>query len=70
VKAKGARSSRRPGRHDKALEGKAYITGSFSVADAALFYVDFGPRRMGIRGCRKLCRALCPAGWPARRWRG
>ncbi len=26
---------------DKALEGKAYITGSFSVADAALFYVEF-----------------------------
>ena len=26
---------------DKALEGKEYLTGSFSVADAALFYVEF-----------------------------
>jgi len=26
---------------DKALEGKEYITGKFSVADAALFYVEF-----------------------------
>jgi glutathione S-transferase len=26
---------------DKALEGRAYITGAFSVADAALFYVEF-----------------------------
>ena len=26
---------------DKVLEGKTYITGSFSVADAALFYVEF-----------------------------
>ena len=26
---------------DKALEGKEYIAGSFSVADAALFYVSF-----------------------------
>jgi glutathione S-transferase len=34
---------------DKALEGKAYITGSFSVADAALFYVEFwAAGRMGI----------------------
>lgn len=26
---------------DKALDGREYLTGSFSVADAALFYVEF-----------------------------
>ena len=26
---------------DKALEGKEYLTGKFSIADAALFYVEF-----------------------------
>jgi len=26
---------------DKALEGKEYVAGQFSVADAALFYVTF-----------------------------
>ena len=26
---------------DKALEGKEYVAGKFSVADAALFYVEF-----------------------------
>ena len=26
---------------DKTLEGKEYLTGSFSIADAALFYVEF-----------------------------
>jgi glutathione S-transferase len=26
---------------DKALEGKEYLTGAFSVADAALFYVEY-----------------------------
>lgn len=32
---------------DKALEGKDYIAGAFSVADAALFYVEFwGADRM------------------------
>jgi glutathione S-transferase len=34
---------------DKALAGKDYITGAFSVADAALFYVEFwAAARMGI----------------------
>jgi glutathione S-transferase len=32
---------------DKALEGKEYLAGAFSVADAALFYVEFwGAERM------------------------
>jgi glutathione S-transferase len=26
---------------DKALAGKDYVVGSFSIADAALFYVEF-----------------------------
>ena len=26
---------------DKALEGKEYLAGAFSIADAALFYVEF-----------------------------
>ena len=34
---------------DKALEGKEYIAGTFSVADAAVFYVEFwGADRMGM----------------------
>lgn len=33
---------------DKALAGKDYIAGGFSIADAALFYVEFWAGRMGI----------------------
>lgn len=33
---------------NSALEGKPYITGDFSVADAALFYVEFWAERIGI----------------------
>jgi glutathione S-transferase len=34
---------------DKALEGKEYLTGKFSIADAALFYVEFWTSgRMGM----------------------
>ena len=32
---------------DKALAGKDYVVGTFSIADAALFYVEFwGGKRM------------------------
>jgi glutathione S-transferase len=34
---------------DKALSGKEYVVGAFSVADAALFYVEFwGGERLGV----------------------
>ena len=33
---------------DKALSGKEYAVGPFSIADAALFYVEFWARRVGI----------------------
>jgi glutathione S-transferase len=34
---------------DKALDGKDYVVGSFSIADAALFYVEFwAAARMGL----------------------
>ncbi len=33
---------------DKALAGKQYLAGTFTVADAALFYVEFWAGRFGI----------------------
>jgi glutathione S-transferase len=33
---------------DKALEGKHYLSGDFSIADAALFYVEFWAKRAGV----------------------
>lgn len=33
---------------DKSLEGKDYAVGKFSVADAAIFYVEFWSKRVGI----------------------
>ncbi len=33
---------------DKALEGKDYAVGPFSIADSALFYVEFWGKRVGI----------------------
>jgi glutathione S-transferase len=34
---------------DKALEGKQYLAGDFSIADAALFYVEYwASKRAGI----------------------
>jgi glutathione S-transferase len=33
---------------DKALEGKEYAVGKFSIADSALFYVEFWAKRVGI----------------------
>ena len=35
---------------DKALAGKDYVAGSFSIADSALFYVEFwGAKRMNMK---------------------
>lgn len=33
---------------DKALEGKEYAVGKFSIADAAIFYVEFWSKRVGM----------------------
>ena len=33
---------------DKALEGKDYAVGKFSIADAAIFYTEFWSKRVGI----------------------
>jgi glutathione S-transferase len=33
---------------DKALHGKDYAVGKFSIADAAMFYVEFWTKRVGI----------------------
>jgi glutathione S-transferase len=33
---------------DKALEGKEYAVGKFSIADAAIFYVEFWSTRVGM----------------------
>jgi glutathione S-transferase len=33
---------------DKALEGKDYAVGSFSIADAAIFYPEFWSKRVGM----------------------
>jgi glutathione S-transferase len=32
----------------KALEGKDYAVGKFSIADAAIFYVEFWSKRLGV----------------------
>jgi glutathione S-transferase len=33
---------------DKALEGKEYAAGKYSIADSALFYVEFWSKRIGM----------------------
>jgi glutathione S-transferase len=33
---------------DKVLDGKDYVAGTFSIADAALFYVEFWADKTGI----------------------
>ena len=33
---------------DKALEGKDYAVGKFSIADSAIFYVEFWSKRVGM----------------------
>jgi glutathione S-transferase len=33
---------------DKALQGKDYAVGKFSIADAAIFYVEFWSKRVGM----------------------
>lgn len=33
---------------DKALEGKEYAVGNFSIADSAIFYVEFWSKRLGM----------------------
>jgi glutathione S-transferase len=33
---------------DKALQGKDYAVGNFSIADAAIFYVEFWSKRVGM----------------------
>jgi glutathione S-transferase len=33
---------------DKALEGKDYAVGKFSIADSAIFYVEFWSKRIGM----------------------
>jgi glutathione S-transferase len=33
---------------DKALQGKEYAVGKFSIADAAIFYVEFWSKRVGM----------------------
>jgi glutathione S-transferase len=33
---------------DKALEGKDYAVGKFSIADSAIFYVEFWSKRVGL----------------------
>jgi glutathione S-transferase len=33
---------------DKALDGKDYAVGSYSIADSALFYVEFWSKRIGM----------------------
>ena len=55
---------------DKALAGKEYIAGSFSVADAALFYVEYraaNPLKMTLP---PNCAAHYSACWHARRCSG
>ena len=34
---------------DKALAGKEYAVGSFSIADSAMFYVEFWSKRVGVQ---------------------
>ena len=33
---------------DKAMAGKEYAIGPFSIADAAIFYVEFWSKRVGL----------------------
>jgi glutathione S-transferase len=33
---------------DKALDGKDYVAGQFSIADAAVFYTEFWSKRVGL----------------------
>jgi glutathione S-transferase len=33
---------------DKALDGKEYAVGKFSIADSAIFYVEFWSKRLGL----------------------
>jgi glutathione S-transferase len=33
---------------DTALEGKEYAVGSYSIADSAIFYVEFWSKRIGM----------------------
>ena len=39
---------------DKALDGKEYAVGPFSIADSALFYVEFWAKRVGIASAGEL----------------
>jgi glutathione S-transferase len=49
VKARGAEIAEKGfAALDEALEGKEYAVGKFSIADAALFYVEFWSKRVGM----------------------
>jgi glutathione S-transferase len=49
VKAKGKEIVEKGFAHlDKALAGKDYAAGSFSIADSAIFYVEFWSKRLGM----------------------
>ena len=49
VKARGKEIAEKGfGLLDKALEGKDYAVGAFSIADSAIFYVELWTRRVGI----------------------
>jgi glutathione S-transferase len=49
VKAKGKEIAEKGfAQLDKALEGKEYAVGKFSIADSAIFYVSFWAKRVGI----------------------
>lgn len=49
VKAKGKELATKGfGIMDKRLAGKDYLDGAFSIADTALFYVEFWAKRLGV----------------------
>ncbi len=49
VKARGKEIAEKGfGLVDKALEGKEYAVGPFSIADSAIFYVEFWAKRVGL----------------------
>jgi glutathione S-transferase len=49
VKARGKEIAEKGfGVLDKALEGKEYVVGKYSIADSALFYVEFWSKRIGM----------------------
>jgi|ERR1700694_2670783 glutathione S-transferase len=49
VKAKGTEIAEKGfATLDKALAGKEYAVGNFSIADSAIFYVEFWAKRVGI----------------------